>query len=281
MSSTIAQKEKRTSEGDAASEGVRRPLVRSVARALTALRFVEDGPADGLSLHELSELLGMSKSSTLATLRTLSSQGFLRETRPGPRYKLGMALIRLGDLTARQQLPGDVVRPILRQIVDETGLTARLAVADQGFPVFVERVDGPGTVRFHTPLGSREPPHSTAAGKAILAHLEPEELIAVCQEIGLPRRTARTIVDINNLTKELAKVRRLGYAVDNEEDADGVICVGAAYHDHTGRCAGAISVTGLKADFPAETVRVLGVAMRGHAARVTSAIAGRGDEPSR
>jgi IclR family acetate operon transcriptional repressor len=238
---------------------------------------VEDGPTEGLSLHELSQQLGMSKSSTLATLRTLTSQGFLRESHPGPRYKLGMALIRLGDLTARQQLPTDLVRPILREIVEETGLTARLAIADHGFPVFVERVDGPGTIRFHTPLGSREPPHSTAAGKAILAELPPDEVLAVCRQIGLPARAARTITTIERLTKELAKIRRLGYAIDNEEDAEGVICVGAAYHNHTGTCAGAISVTGLKADFPPGTTHALGEKLHQYAAEVTSAIIGRTD----
>jgi IclR family acetate operon transcriptional repressor len=252
-----------------------RYTVRSVARALEAIELVSDGPSDGLSLSELSRGLGISKSSALATARTLAREGFLREAQPGPRYKLGMALIRLGDLTARQQPVGDLCQPILRQLAKETQLTARLAIAEKGFPVFVDRVDGQGTVRFHTPLGIRERPHATAAGKAILATLSASEVRAICQHTGLTRHTPQTITRIEELLSELKGVRARGFAVDNEEDAQGVFCVGAAFADHRGICVGALSVTGIKADVTESRLEELGGIVRAHADQVSATLQGR------
>src|SRR5580693_4426601 len=101
-----------------------RYTVRSVARALRLVEIVADGPADGRPLSDLARALGASKSTTLAVARTLTALGYLREIRPGPRYALGTALLRLGDI-ARQQLPlGEVCRPILEELADATEMTS-------------------------------------------------------------------------------------------------------------------------------------------------------------
>ena len=236
------------------------------------MKFIEAGPPEGVSLTVLSQQLRMSKSSTLATLRTLVQAGFLRETQPGPRYTLGMALIRLGDLTARQQLPGDLTRPILRELSESTGMTARLAIADDGFPVFVERVDGPGAVRFHTPLGSRELPHSTAAGKAILAQLEEAEVVSLCSDRPPVRRTARTITEMSALLSELRHIRRRGYSLDNEEDAEGIFCAGSAFRFYGGIAA--VSVTGIKGDMTQAEMRGVGEVVQDHAQRLAKLLQG-------
>lgn len=239
------------------------------------LNLVVEGPPEGLSLSEIARAVGMSKSSALATARTLATFNYLRDSEPGPRYKPGMALIRLGDLTTRQQPLGEVCMPILRELAHRTGMTARAAMSEGGHPVFVARVDGPGTVRFHTPLGAREAPHSTAAGKAILATLNDAEVAEICEESGLPATTSHTIIELPNLLDELALTRERGFAVDDEEDADGVFCIGAAFFDHSGRCAGALSVTGIKVDLPARRVLAVGKTVRDLADEVSVLLGGR------
>ena len=132
--------------------------------------MVADAP-DGLSLSEIARRLGMSKSAVHALARTLVAGGYLRTIEPGPRYTPGMALVRLGEAARLSiQLVG-VCRPELIELSRVTGLTTRAAIAEDGYPVFIDRVDSPGMVRFHTPLGVRELPHTSAAGKAILAAL--------------------------------------------------------------------------------------------------------------
>jgi IclR family transcriptional regulator, acetate operon repressor len=251
-----------------------RYTVRSVARAMRLVQIVADGPAEGLPLSELARALGTSKSTALSLARTLTAFGMLRDGQPGPRYTLGTGLIRLGDI-ARGQLPlGDVCRPLLTELSDLTKMTSRLAICDDGFPVFIERVDGPGSVRFHTPLGQRELPHSSAAGKAILATMTGEQVREVCGQAGLTRRTSHTITDLASLRENLALVRSNGFALDDEEDAEGIFCLGAAFFGHDGTVAGAVSVTGIKGDLPAWRVNELGQAVRRAADRVSEILGG-------
>lgn len=249
--------------------------VQSVGRALDIVAFVADSPQEGLPVADISRMLGISKSSTLATVRTLVAHGYLRPIEPGPRYRLGMSLIRLGDLTTRQFPIAEICTPVLREIAQQTRLTARAAVADEGFPLFVDRVDGPGTIRFHTPLGRREPAHATAAGKAILSTMAHEDVRAMFGDTALPSHTENTITSIDRLLLELDSIRERGYAVDDEEDVSGVVCVGAAFFNHAGTCAGALSVTGLKADLPAERVTDLGLIMRRYADNISVLVGGR------
>jgi IclR family transcriptional regulator, acetate operon repressor len=251
-----------------------RYTVQSVARALRLVEIVAGGPPGGLSLSELARTLGTSKSSTLALARTLVAFGYLRDAHPGPGYTLGTGLIRLGDIVGRQLPLGDLCRPLIEDLSRETKLTARVAISDDGYPVFVDRVDGPGSVRFHTPLGQRELPYASAAGKAILAAMDADGVRRMCAETGLAPRTAHTITDMETLLDNLAAVRRLGFAVDDEEDAEGVFCVGAAFFGHDGSCAGAVSVTGIKGDLPAWRIDELGRIVRRHADGVSGILGG-------
>jgi IclR family transcriptional regulator, acetate operon repressor len=251
-----------------------RYTVRSVARAMALIELVANGPQAGMSLSELARGLRASKSTTLALARTLTKAGMLRDSRPGPRYSLGTALIRLGDIT-RSQLPlGDICRPALAELADLTKMTSRVAICDSGYPVFIERVDGPGSVRFYTPLGQREEPHASAAGKAMLATMPEAQVRAICSEHGLQARTSNTITDIDSLLASLVNVRANGFAVDDEEDAEGIFCVGAAFFGHDGSCAGAVSVTGIKGDLPAWRVNELGRTVRRAADQVSELLGG-------
>lgn len=251
-----------------------RYTVQSVARALRLVEIVAGGPPDGLSLSQLSRTLGTSKSSTLSLARTLVAFGYLRDAHPGPGYTLGTGLIRLGDIVGRQLPLGNMCRPVIEGLSRDTKMTSRVAISDDGYPVFVDRVDGPGSVRFHTPLGQRELPHASAAGKAILSAMDEDGIRRICAETGLASRTAHTITDLGTLLDNLAVARRLGFAVDDEEDAEGVFCVGAAFFGHDGSCAGAVSVTGIKGDLPTWRINELGRTVRRYADQVSGMLGG-------
>lgn len=263
-------------DGDnlAEDDGSARYTVRSVARAVRLIELVADGPKEGLPLSELARRLGTSKSTTLALARTLTGSGMLRDSKPGPKYTLGTAMIRFGDITRAQVPLSDVCRPILLRLSDLTKMTSRVAICDQGRPVFIERVDGPGSVRFYTPLGQRETPHSSAAGKAILATMAEDQIRAICSEDGMQARTGRTITDLDSLLASLVAVRGNGFAVDDEEEVEGIFCVGAAFHEHDGSCAGAISITGIKKDLPEWRVNELGRTVRRAADEVSEQLKG-------
>ena len=249
--------------------------VGSVARALELVEIIVHGPSDGLSLAEIARTTERSKSAVLATLRTLADFGYIRSLEPGPKYLPGMMLVRLGDLTAAKDPLSAIARPILTELSEKTGLTIRVARNAGGFPVFIERVDGPGVVRFHTPLGARELPHVSSAGKAILAELSDEEIRAVAKECGLVPRTKKTITTLSELQVEIEKVRRDGFATDDEEDVQGIFCIGAAIFDHFGKCIGAISATGVHRDLSMTQVNKLGKLVIKYADQITKQLHGR------
>jgi len=248
--------------------------VKSVGRALEILEIVAEAGEGGLSLTELAHQVKMAKSSTSSAARTLAHFGLLHIEQPGPRYHLGFALLRFGDLVSQHTSLSKIALPLLHELTEQTGLTARLAMNDDGYPVFIERVDGRGAVRFHATLGQRESPHATGAGKVILAQLDALDVERVLGESGLPRHTASTITSIEEFHQELDRVRLVGFGVDNEEESEGIVCVGAPIFDHQHHCAGAISLTGLKADMSDGDVGRLGALVREYAERITKILSG-------
>ncbi len=259
---------------DASTATGSRYTVGSLHKALRLIDIIAAGPAEGLSVSELARTLGASKSSTFALARTLLDFDYLRVIEPGTHYQLGLALVRLGDISASGLPLATICRPVLHDLNARTGLTIRASVNEGGRPLFIERVDAPGAIRFHAPLGVPEPPHVSSAGKAILASMSDREVAAVIAETGLARRTPNTITTLQGLLDDLALVRIRGFAVDDEEDFEGVFCVGAAFFDHTGNCAGAISATGIKRDLSARAVQDLGTLVRAASDQITQMVGG-------
>jgi IclR family acetate operon transcriptional repressor len=222
--------------------------VQSLGRALDLLELVAERGTDGARLTDLATALSLSKAATYAILQTLLAHGFVADAGAGAsrRYRLGLSLARLGDLAVGNIALAEMALPVLRELTAKSGLTSRIAILDEGYAVVVGRVDAPGAVRFDAALGRRELPHCSAVGKALLAAQPAEQARVILRKIGLPRRTPKTITTLGALMIELAETARRGYAVDDEEDTEGVACIGACIFDRNGKAAGAISVTGLK-----------------------------------
>lgn len=252
--------------------------VRSVSRAVAILELLA-ASGNGKTVTEIAREVGGSKSSIFSTLQTLSAHGLVASgggEGAAHHYRLGLALARLGEAAVDQVSLRNVALPVLSELGVATGLSARLATPDNGFAVVVGRVDSPSAVRFNLHMGQRECPHSSGLGKAIMAELDDDEAERILRHNGMPEHTENTITELPVLLNELAAVRKRGYAIDEEEDAPGVFCVAAAIRDHGGRCAGAVSVTGLKLDLPVSRIHEIGDIVRAHADRISDRLAGRG-----
>lgn len=267
----------------AGAEADQQYRVLSLGRALDLLEIVAHKGKEGGRLTDLSLDLGLSKASTFAILQTLLARGYVADIGKGSsrRYRLGMALARLGDLAISNVSLADVALPVLRDLTGELGMTSRLAILDDGYAVVVGRIDAPGAIKFDAALGRREFPHCSAVGKALLAALPKAEASAILRRIELPRRTPHTIVHRGELLKDLSRSAERGYAVDDEEDHEGVACVGACVFDRSGHAAGAISVTGLKSRDWEVRQKTLATAVMRAAARISQQLgAARRDEVS-
>ena len=252
-----------------ASDG--RYRVQSLGRALDLLEAIGRQGREGARLSDLARGQSLSKAATYAILQTLLAHGFVADegSATSRRYRLGLSLARLGDLAVANIALVDAALPVLRELTAELGLTSRVAILDDGYAVVVGRVDAPGAVRFDAALGRRELPHCSAVGKALLATLPAQEAAAILGRGNLPVRTPHTITDLGQLKAELAETARRGYAVDDEEDTEGVACVGCCVFDRTGAPAGAISVTGLKQRGWGARRETLARAVARHAERIS------------
>jgi len=250
--------------------------LHGVERALDTLELLAAAGPGGMTLTELADRISVSKSSAFALLQTLIARGFAADSgaRLTRRYRLGMALAKLGDAAEVQSPLINLAMPVLQSVTDATGLTTRLVVPDGPYAVVAARVDAPGSVRFASYLGQREYPHCTSAGKALLATLPPEQARALALESGMPPRTERTITDPDALLRDLELSAARGYTIDDEEDSDGVFCVGAAIFDRNGEGVAAISGTGLKLNRPTWRMDELGLTIREAADQITVALGG-------
>jgi IclR family transcriptional regulator, acetate operon repressor len=263
-------------DASGADRDAQRYRLYGVERALDTLELLAAAGPGGMTLTELAERISVSKSSAFALLQTLIARGFAADsgTRLSRRYRLGMALAKLGDAAEVQSPLVNLAMPVLQALTDSTGLTTRLVVPDGPYAVVTARVDAPGTVRFATYLGKREYPHCTSAGKALLAALPRQQARALAMEAGMPARTERTITDPDALLRDLEVSAARGYAIDDEEDSDGVFCVGAAIFDRNGERVAAISGTGLKLNRPTWRLDELGLSIREAADQITVALGG-------
>ncbi|WP_353940910.1 IclR family transcriptional regulator [Streptomyces sp. HUAS MG91] len=257
--------------------------VKSVARAADILEVLAaPAPGNGLSVTEVAQTCGISKSAAFGTLQTLRAYGLVSDDGEGMsrRYRLGMGLARLGDRARSQVSLRAVAQPVLRELTGETGMASRLAVPEDGHAVVVDQVELDQRVRLDLRMGQRELPHCTGLGKALLSAVPEAEAARVVERFGLPRRTPRTITDPATFLAHLKDIDRVGYALDDEEDAEGIICIGAPVRDDHGVCVGAISITGLKLGLPAWKYQELGGQVRDAARRVSVALGWVLEEPA-
>jgi len=250
--------------------------LRSVSRALDVLQALAASGGDGMSVGEIAEAVGVSRSTAFTLLQTLVARGYVSDVRFGGarRYQLGLTLIHLGDRAQAEMAIARIAMPTLQQLTEATGLTSRLAVFDDGCAVAVARVDAPGPFRLVASLGRRELPHSSAVGKSLLLNLSEDEVLSLLHRLGMPRRTEKTITTPQDLVRNLKEVRNLGYAFDDEEDMIGVACVGAGIYGPSKSVVAAMSVTGIKHGRGLKELHELGMIVRTHADQVSLLLGG-------
>jgi DNA-binding IclR family transcriptional regulator len=226
----------------AAAPGRTGQVVPSVIRAGSILDALAAGPP-AATLAELSRRLGYPRSSTLALCNSLVETGLLlREA--GGSYRLGPGILEL----SRAFLGQTDLLSEFRRAVDEAGLLAEQTIVCSVLRgrdvIYVGRRPGTSPLGVNYDIGLRLPAHCTASGLAMLSTLAGarlDELYAEGDE--LPRLTPHSIATVAELRERLAATRARGYAVDDEETAPAMLCIGAAVRDDAGEAVGAIAVS--------------------------------------
>ncbi|MCR6490017.1 IclR family transcriptional regulator [Amycolatopsis sp. OK19-0408] len=214
-------------------------MSQSLDRALTLLTSISQ---DARTLDDLAEEIGVHKSTVLRLLRTLEQHHFVR--REGTRhYRLGSAMFDL----ANQALDSFDVRrsahPALAALNTRTGHTVHLASYEDGEVVYIDKFEGRHSVRMYSRIGKRAPLHCTAVGKVLVAAMPAARREEIARSIEYPVRTPNTITTPEAYLAELARVDRLGYAVDNAEHEDFIHCIAAPVRGTGGEVLAAASMS--------------------------------------
>lgn len=210
--------------------------VENTFRILETLKRVE-----GAGLSELADLVEMSHSSVYHYLMTLQERGYV--VKHDKQYFLGVRFFSLGGYTRHKRDVYREGREKINELATETGETARLVVEHQGHCITLYQASEAETTTPNTFAGFEEKPHSTGAGKAVLAALPRERAESLLDFHELTARTEHTIVDREELARELDAVRSQGYAIDDEECFEGWFCVADSIVTPDKSVVGAISVS--------------------------------------
>ena len=177
------------------------------------------------SLQSLVEETGLPKPTLHRMLQQLESSGLLQRERDGRHYSTGIRLRRLAENLLFNDSFRGARHAVLRRLVDEVGESCNITVLDGHEVVYLDRVETAAPLRFYLHPGSRVPAHCSASGKLLLSQMSPAQRQRLLSHAPLERCTAKTITDLQALELEFKRVRKDGYAIDDEEFLPGLLCV--------------------------------------------------------
>lgn len=247
----------------------RETTARSVGSVARALRLLDEllESEEGAGVNELARRIGVNASTASRLLATLESAGMVQRDASGP-YRLGMHLVTLADrVLARLDLQA-LARPVLVELMEQTGETATLSLPGEREAITVDSVPSRASVVSMARLGRPSVAHATAVGKVMLAFGGGP----LPTERSLVALTGRTITRREALAAEIAVVRERGYGtVFGEREVD-VNAIAAPVLDRTGELAAILGLQGPSNRLPDPT-RLLGDLRHG-AAMLTRALGG-------
>ncbi len=234
------------------------------------MRVLEALGRDGgsCSLQELVGRVGLVKSSVFRILYTLRELGYVEQNGRGV-YSLTPKMYALAGKARGRTSLMTIAHPHLEHMRDVSEETASLAEWRRSRVVCIEVAEGSHKLRLSLDVGDECPLHASALGKAVAAHLPPEELAAALRIAGLPAYTAATVTDRAHFLRELAQIRKDGYALNREETIAGAILVGAAIFDARGDVFAAVSLSCPTARYSAKKRTALTQLVRATSAAIT------------
>jgi IclR family transcriptional regulator, acetate operon repressor len=247
--------------------------VQSVDRALSIIETLAEDD-EGYRLSDLAVRTGLSPSTVHRLLATLESRRFVQFDRAESKWHVGMRSFTVGASFARRRNFTAQAIPYLRKLRDLTRETANLAVVDDEFIIVLTRMESREIMRSLTKVGGRVAMVTSGVGKAVLATYSDEDVGAVIRHHGMPRLTEKSIVRPSDLFKELEKIRKQGFAIDDEEACMGLRCIAAVIYNDSSEPLAAISVSGMTSRLTDDRLPEIGQIVRDVAGELTVALGG-------
>lgn len=216
--------------------------VQSIDRVLDIIEALSE-ERDGLGVTELANRVNLHKSTAHRLLATLVRRNYVEKTESGM-YRIGLKLIEAVSCHINSLELRTEARPYIVDIISHLGLTSHLGILDGRDVVYIEKMDVVSTVKMYSQIGARVHAYCSALGKCLLSSYSKQELDFLMKECSFRKLTPNTIASMEDFHEEIAKVRRQGWALDDEEFEIGYRCIGAPVYDYKGDVIAAISASG-------------------------------------
>ncbi len=221
----------------------------SVERALSILKLFSD-QNNSLSLMEICGLTGLNKSTALRMVYTLREEGFLEIEELTKKYKLGSSAVKIG-LSALESLSlPKVADPVLRDLVDKTGLIAHLGILEGVNVVVISKIfplnKSLSYMRLASRIGGIMPTYCTGIGQLFLSQESDEFIKEFLEKCEIIKYTSTTETDVNLIIERIHKAKKDGYLINNGEHDEGIISICYPVYDYTRRIIAGISLGGVR-----------------------------------
>lgn len=235
--------------------------MKSLGSALRLLGFFTTS-SQQWKVSELARAAGMHKSQVSRILKTFAWHGFVSRDGNTDGYQIGWAFEKYAALIKKDEHLLKIARPVMEDVNRETRGTILLKVRDHGETVTIHKVESQFFLRLGYPLGHRLPLNVSSSGKVFLANMPSDEVERLSREGMFQKSTRRTKTRLNLLQKDLALIRRRGFAFSDEEHLLGARAVAAPIFGPDGNVLASIGVGLPKVMFPRSTEGKLGAIVR-------------------
>lgn len=247
--------------------------VQSLCRALSILNLIADSDT-GLTMTSISQHANLPMSTTHRLLTTMQHERYVRYDNDLSLWNIGVQAFVIGNSFVQSRDIIATARPIMASLMEKSGETTNLAVADHGECIYLAQVECRQIMRVQAKPGSRVPIHSSAVGKALLSAMPDDKVKIYIQMREFERATDNTVIDQRALYREIETARQNGYGQDDEEHCVGLRCVASTIFDEFGEPIAAISLSGPMARISDERFPVLGLMVADAAMEITAAMGG-------
>lgn len=216
--------------------------VQTIDRALSILEILSN--YDNLSLMEISEKVQLHKATTHRLVNSLLENGYIEKDATTKKYRISLKLFQLGNRRVQNIDFLNVAKSMIRQLSQEINQTVHLVIEDDNEVLYIDKHDSQDSeTRMHSRIGKKAPMYVTAVGKAILATKTNSAIVDYWNQVDIQPKTTHTITNLEDFLAEIDTVRQQGYAIDNEENEYGIVCIGASFASYKDSSAGAISIS--------------------------------------
>jgi DNA-binding IclR family transcriptional regulator len=192
---------------------------------------------------DFAHLLGLPRASIFRILQTLEQAGYIEKIDDSARYRLGVAVLRLGfEYIASLEIT-EHGRPILDALSDVTGYSSHLVVRDAREVVIVAKTTGFTKLFNSIQVGGRLPAHATVLGRVLLGGLTQVDLTSLYQHFEFKAYTPSTPVSIAQLFEKVDAIANAGYGISEGGFEAGISTVVAPVRGSKGDVCAAISIT--------------------------------------